>query len=72
MNLDERRKAWERSSKLCQACQWYRQDGKGDMCRGHRNALDEIERDQSRAVIARDAARLGPLPKPPPLPPRRP
>ena len=65
----EARKRWEASVKRCDICQGYRRTGR-ECCLDHLADLDAVTRAESRALLARD--RVPPLPKPAPLPPRRP
>lgn len=65
------RKRWHASMRSCQPCNQNAEKSKAHYCNQHRRWLDEVEREENRAVIAKAAA-LPPLPKPPPLPPRKP
>ena len=63
------RKRWHASMRSCFICSSNAEKSKSNYCGQHRRWLDEVEREENRATIAK--SELPPLPKPPPLPPRR-
>ena len=73
LKTSEERKRWSESMRACALCRVYADWVPCRYCDLHRARLDDVVRSESLATIER-ARREGlpPLPKPAPLPPRRP